>query len=282
MKKRRGLEIFVILKQIIVFYKMKILKFGKEPLFAELWDACLYNLLYDSKKYVNEIINLFKKNKITKKSKIIDVCAGTGFPALELIRKGYKIDCMDASNDEIKVFSKKVKKQKLKIRCKKLSWLQIPKHYKNNNYDFIFCRGNSFIFAGGGWNKSQKVKKKKSLEKYEKTLKVFYKLLDDKGILYIDKFPDNEKPHKSKVGAVQIKDKKYDLIFYTEIKRKLNIREARMLMRDKEGKEKGLPNITYLLNAKELINLLKKIGFKKIKKIKLKSETHFDIWLAQK
>jgi glycine/sarcosine N-methyltransferase len=260
---------------------MKI-KFGKEPLFAELWDACLYNLLYDSKKYVKEVSKLFNKNKITKKSKIIDTSAGTGFPALELIEQGYELDCMDAMDDEIKVFNKKAKEKGLKDRCKKLTWLEIPKVYKNNHYDLVFCRGNSFIYAGGGWNESQKINKRKSLEAYEKTLKIFYDLLDEGGLFYVDKFKDSEKPHKTKVGEVVIKNKKYDLLFYNEVKRKLRQRYAAMLLLDENGKEKGLPNITYLLSEKELIQMMKKVGFKNIKKTNLKSEGHFDIWLAKK
>jgi len=258
------------------------LKFKKKPLFAELWNACLYNLLYDSKKYTSEIINLFKKNKITKKSKIIDTCAGTGFPALELTKKGYKIDCMDSSEDEIQVFKRKAKKQRLKIRCKKLTWFKIPKHYKKDNYDFVFCRGNSFIYAAGGWNKSQKINKKKSLEVYEKTLKIFYTLLKDNGILYLDKFKDSEKPHKTKVGELEIKNKRYDLLFYNEVKKKQKERYAAMLLRDEKGKEKGLPNMTYLLSEKEVEKILKKVGFKKIKKTNIKSEGHFVVWLAYK
>ena len=69
--------------------------------------------------HVIELENLFKKNKIKKNSKIIDLSAGTGFPALELIEKGYTIDCMDAMDDEIAVFTKKAKERGLKAKCKK-------------------------------------------------------------------------------------------------------------------------------------------------------------------
>jgi glycine/sarcosine N-methyltransferase len=273
------------MKNILLFgclrNKMK-LKFDKEPIFAELWDACLYNLLYDSEKYVDEILRLFNDKEITKQSHIIDVSAGTGFPALELIEKGYDVDCMDAMDDEIEVFTEKAKKKGLKTRCKKLTWLEMPKHYKKEDYNLVFCRGNSFIYAAGGWNKSQGVDKKKSLEIYEKTLKVFYNLLEDSGTLYIDKFKDSEKPHKTKVGVVQIKDKKYDLIFYNEVNIKSKERYAAMLLRDENGKEKGLPNMTYLLSGKELEDMLKNVGFKKVEKINLKSEGHFDVWLATK
>jgi len=258
------------------------LKFKKEPIFAELWDACLYGLLYNSKDYVNEILELFEKENINKKSNIIDTSSGTGFPSLELMERGYKIDCMDASDDEIEVFTRKAKEKKINVKCKKIFWKEIPENYEKENYDFAFCRGNSFIFAAGGWNKSQKVNQKESLQKYKEALKIFYDLLKNGGVLYIDKFKDTEKPHKTKVGNVFVGNKKYELLFYNEVNKERKERYAAMLMKDEQGKEEGLPNITYLLTGKELELMLKEVGFKKIEKINLKNEGHFDIWLAHK
>jgi len=57
---------------------MKLFKFKKEPVYADLWDVCLHNLLYNKDKYVSEIINLFKKVNINKKSKLLDTSAGGG------------------------------------------------------------------------------------------------------------------------------------------------------------------------------------------------------------
>ena len=214
--------------------------------------------------------------------KVNDVSAGTGFPALEFVGRGYRVNCMDAMDDEIKVFNRKAREKRLKVGCKKLTWLEIPKYYKKGGYDFVFCRGNSFIYAAGDWNKSQKINGKKSLDAYEKTLKVFYDLLDDGGVLYIDKFKDSEKPHKTKVGVVEIARKKYDLIFYNEVNKKRRERYAAMLMRGEDGVEKGLPNMTYLLSGKELVGMLRKVGFRKVEKVDLKTEEHFDVWLAEK
>jgi hypothetical protein len=256
------------------------LVFSKSPSFAKLWDACLYNFIYDIDLYVSDVKNLFNKNNISKDSKIIDVSAGTGFPAIELSKEGYNIDCMDAMDDEIIEFNKKAKKAKLNLKCKKLTWLNIPSVYKKNDYNLVFCRGNSFIYAAGGWNSLNKVSKQNSLDIYEKTLKIFYDLLKKDGVLYLDKFPDGETPSKVKIGEVKIANKKFDLIFYRAIKG--DYREAAMLLRDESGKEKGLPNMTYPLSFAEIETMMKKIGFKNIRKIKLKSEKEFDILLADK
>ena len=262
---------------------MKTFIYDKKPNISELWDDCIYNLIYDTEKYVSEIEYLFKDLGINKKSKIIDVSVGSGFPVLELTKKGYFIDCMDISEDAIKVFDKKAKKFGVKLKCKKLSWLEMPKYYKKENYDFLFCRGNSFIYASGGWDSEVKLDRKIALENYEKTLKIFYDSMKPGGWFYIDKFKDNEKNCKELVGQVKIKNKLYDWYLYRNTIEKIKKREAKMLLVDKSGEEIPLVDFTtYLLTFKELIQLMKKVGFKDIKKENFKSEVDFDILIAKK
>ena len=74
---------------------------------------------------------------------------------------------------------------------------------------------------------------------------------------------------------------KEDLIFYTKKIPSKRYREAMMIRRTPEGKETGLPNMTYDLREDELESMMREIGFK-VKKINLKSETHFKVWLAKK
>jgi ubiquinone/menaquinone biosynthesis C-methylase UbiE len=259
---------------------MKTFEFKKEPGFAELFDLCVYELEYNPKSiYLGSLKDFFKENNITKKSKIIDVCAGTGFPSLDLLKEGYSFDCLDASDDEINLFHKKAKKSELKIKCEKQKWLEIPIE-KNDFYKLVLCRGNSFIYAAGGWNEEIKINKKESLKLYEKTLKKFYGLLKQGGILYLDKFKDNETNGKELVGKIKINNENKNLFFFHEIKG--DERRAAMLIEDGSGNSKGLPNITYNLSEFELKELLKKVGFKNIKKINLYGETHFDIFIAKK
>ncbi len=189
---------------------------------------------------------------------------------------------MDLMDDEIQVFKKRAKELKVSSQIKKTSWKQIPRYYKKESYDFLFCRGNSFIYADGGWNKKQTINKKSSIDSYKKTLKNFYDVLKKGGYLYIDKFPDNEKPHKDVVAQIKVGQKeKEDLIFYTKKIPSKRYREAMMIRRTPEGKETGLPNMTYDLREDELESMMREIGFK-VKKINLKSETHFKVWLAKK
>ena len=156
----------------------------------------------------------------------------------------------------------------------KASWKEIHKYYANNSYDLLLCRGNSFIYADGGWNEKIEVDPRRALESYRITLKEFYNILKPGGFLYIDKFYDNENPQKKYVARIKIGDRPIaKLLVYLEIIPKLKIRRAQFLIHNKDGSEKGLPNITYNLQAKELNELLNEAGFNKIEKPRLKYES---------
>lgn len=254
--------------------------FTQEPEFADLWDACLYNLLYNEKEYTKEIESVFREYGITKDSKILDSSAGTGFIALHLRELGYTLECMDPWDDEIRVFQRKAAQMKVSSQIKKISWVDIPATYTDEKFDFIFCRGNSFIYAAGGWNEAQEVDATKSLAEYKKTLQIFYDQLPVGGILYLDKFPDNEQPHKDKVAEIEINGKTEDLVFHTKKIPSKRYREAAML-RVAHGKETGLPNMTFDLQEPEVEEMLTSIGFT-FKKVTLTSEKHFVVWIAQK
>ena len=262
---------------------MKTFNFSSEPSFAELWDKCVYNLLYNEVNYTNDLERLFTSINIDKSSKIIDVSAGGGFPAIDLSLKGYVIDCIDASDDEVRLFNEKAEVNKLTIRCKKAFWQDIPNFHKDNYYDFLFCRGNSFIYAGGGWNVEQKINEVESKKAYEETLKNFYNLLKKGGYMYIDKFKDTEVSHYETVGEIKVGDKPNEkLVFWTERFPEQNIRKASMIREKANGEKIGIPNITYDLKNFEIEEALKKIGFSQIKTITLPSEEHFQVWLCRK
>lgn len=261
---------------------MSIIKFDKDPEFAELWDACIFRLLYDTDKYTEDLINLFKDLGINKDSNIIDVASGGGFPSLKLAQKGFNVICTDGSDDEIDLFNDKAKKLELNIVSKKVMWSDLDKKFPENSFDFILCRGNSFIYAAGGWNEEIEIDKGKSLAEYKKTLDIFYKILKPGGYLYVDKFKDSETDHREKVGEIQINDSDpEDLVFWTHRIIDRDIRKASML-RIKDRIEDGIPNVTYDLKFNELEKMIKDVGFSGIDFIDIPSEKHFDILIARK
>jgi len=88
-----------------------------------------------------------------------------------LIKRGYKIDCFDGFADQL--FNDNAQKLGVDADCKKLLWQDIPEVVPEAAYDFVFCRGNSFIFAGGGWDETAKgVDLEQVRQKYADTMKI--------------------------------------------------------------------------------------------------------------
>jgi ubiquinone/menaquinone biosynthesis C-methylase UbiE len=261
---------------------MKIFKFDHEPSFAELWDACVYNLLYNTENYKKDIEELFERLGISKQSKIIDTSAGGGFPAIELSKEGYEIVSTDGFDDEVELFNRKAKEHGVNTQCKKVFWKDLPGLLSNNSFNFLFCRGNSFIYADGGWNAMVEIDVAKAMENYESTMKVFYDLLKPGGWMYVDKFKDDETTHREKVGEIQVNGSPIeDLVFWTQRFPEKKIRQASMIRKAGDN-ENSVPNITYDLSGAELEKCMSKVGFKNIQKVSLPSEQHFDVWMAQK
>jgi SAM-dependent methyltransferase len=259
------------------------LEVEKSPTFSEIWGLNEYNLLYDADDHLEDILNIFSKIKITKKSKILDSCVGPGFMTTELIERGYPIMSNDRNKENVKPFIKKLKTKGIFPRITHNEWLDLRKLYKKNSLDLIFNKGNTFIYADGGFQKDIPIDKNKSLESYRKTLKIYYDLLKKGGHLYIDKFKDSEIPAEKTAARLKISDskEKKDLIFKVERKPEKGYRFASISLKDKENNLESHSFTAYDLTEDEMETLLKETGFE-VKRLNLKSEKHFVVWLAKK
>lgn len=85
--------------------------------------------------------------------------------------------------------------------------------------------------------------------------------------MYIDKFSDDELDVKEKIAKLRICGSEEDLYF--NIERNARTRIARLMRIDSHGREFSVPNVAYNLSGEELENLLKKVGFRKVKKLRL-------------
>ena len=257
-------------------------RFETEPPYAYLWDRCVYELLYDPQRYTEQLCDLFAQYGVDKNSAVLDTCAGSGFPAMDMYNMGYEnVTCVDASDDQIELFRQKAEAQSLDIRSTKSFWNELPEHFSPGQFKALICKG-SIWYAAGGWNKDFKPNREETLDALRKTLAVFYSMLDDGGVLYVDKFKDSEVDHKDIVGTFEVAGDKKDLIFYTHREREEGVRRAKMIIKDENtGEETGTPNVTYDLKEEELEQILQEVGFSVIRP-NLSEEKIFTQWLAIK
>ncbi len=259
-----------------------ILEIHSNPTLDEVWDLCIRNFLYDQKKYLSEITALFERVDITKESRIADVSAGGGFPALDLIEMGYQVDCFDGFAADL--FNQNAKKQGQETLCQPVLWEDLPQTSQPGQYDFVFCRGNSFIFAGGGWAELNDFDIEKVRADYARTARIFADLLKKGGHMYIDKFKDSELGHREKLATIKVGERAEDLMFSS--KRSPETKTRQVFMQRMVGDEvvNTETRITYDLLGEELLQFLKEAGFSDIQKInaEVPEEKHFDVWLAEK
>jgi cysteine desulfurase / selenocysteine lyase len=262
---------------------LRELSIDKYPDFPNLWKLVEYELLYDINDYLSDMKSLFSTLNINKKSKILDTCVGPGFFAKELIQEGFNLTTMDESNKYVKPLEDDLKKLGIKHKILESNWLNMPKHFKNNSYDLLLNRGNSIIFANGGLLENKPVNKEQTLDKIKQTLKIYYDILNKGGYLYIDKYRDSEVPSEKVVAKLKIEETKETkhVIFNVERNPEQEYRYASIILRDDKGDDSQIFNKIYDLTEDEMETLLKEVGFT-VKKLKLKSEKHFIVWLAQK
>jgi methylase of polypeptide subunit release factors len=254
--------------------------FDHEPTFAELWEVCS-GLFYNEKAYCDDMEHLLSSHNITTKTPVIDVAAGSGFPGLGLVRRNYNITCSDGAEDEVSLLNKRSTEEGLDLECKQIFWTDLNKHFSPESFDAVLCRGNSFIYAGGGWNQDAEVNAEQSLTAYREAATQFAQLLTPGGILYVDKFLDTEVSHRDTVASIDVEGKKEDLIFWTQRFPEEKIRRASMIRTGANG-ETGIPNITYDLTFPELEKILLESGFRSVEKSTFPSEKLFGALIAKK
>lgn len=281
----RSLALGAEMKYISDKDSIEVLDVDTSPTFADLWRMTEYNLLYNPSAYTSEIEELFEKIGINKKSLILDTCVGPGFFTTEMLRKGYNFLTADKSQGMVIPFQQELNILGIDHKTTISSWLDLPKHYEKESFDMLFNRGNTIIYANGGWNEAKPVDREESIGVLLKTLKIYYDLLKPGGYLYVDKFRDSEVPDSKVSARLNIKDTKEekDIIFTVERRPEEKVRFAQLSLRDKNNKEEPLlTGLVYDLSELEMFDILQQAGFSKVEKLNLEEEKHFVVWLAKK
>lgn len=79
--------------------------------------------------------------------RILDSACGSGFPALELARRGYRIVGTDGSASMIERLRRNLELEGLSMPWAQARWEWLG-HLFPESFDVIMCRGASFIYAG--------------------------------------------------------------------------------------------------------------------------------------
>ncbi|MFJ8196368.1 class I SAM-dependent methyltransferase [Streptomyces sp. NPDC096152] len=82
---------------------------------------------------------------------ILDCACGSGFPALELIRRGYDVTCTDGSELMLAHFRRNAGVEGLGVRPELVLWEDLPRRYAGQ-FDVVMNRGGGNYIYAGAWD----------------------------------------------------------------------------------------------------------------------------------
>ena len=192
--------------------------------------------------------SLIEKYKIKT---ALDAGCGTGVHSLVLGKLGVEVVAVDISSEMIHRLHTRSKKQKLKIKTIKTDFLNLPAKI-HQQFDAIFCMGNSLAHA-------------KTQRELLRILSNFYKLLNPNGLLFIQILNyDRIISRKEIIQNIKESDGKIYIRFYCFTDKNINFNI--IILERKDGLLQYKLQTTTLrpIGQKEIVELLKRAGFKKI------------------
>lgn len=198
--------------------------------------------------------------------KILDASCGTGDLAIELVKRGYHVQCSDAdlsmlsrSEEKRKQIEEKLRKN-ITIDKKALEWKNLPQR-KRQKYDIVIIRGNSLPYVCSWSNEEQhgafdaEAADRALIESFQGVRRI----LNTNGLFYFDMRSLYEKEGKEIVGEKEIDGVLTKLHFDVQYK-KGKIRQVLSEIKRGEEREVRIYN-GYLIPFARLDDMLLEAGF---------------------
>ena len=234
---------------------------------SKLWELCL-EFEYGTNLLV-EGLDEWMKTKTH--NNILDCACGTGFPALNLIEKGYNFICSDGSTEMLSKFKSNANKRGISIQAHCIKWQGLADVY-SNAFDIVFCRGNSLIYADG-WDAERAPNENVIFN----CLNNFRKCLKPGGVLYVDTTNEDNLssllPEHNAFGPSIINNTKVYLeeTVTTDRIKKIRHWETTLTI---DGTTHRFTRHSYYLSHEKLIRMLHECTFKQIEKVPIKGEKY--------
>ncbi|MBO4210382.1 class I SAM-dependent methyltransferase [Micromonospora echinofusca] len=112
-----------------------------------LWELCMY-FEFDRERTADDIARWLGP---PAGQRILDCACGSGFPALELIQRGYDVTCTDGSEAMLRHFHRNARIEGLDVRAEQVLWEDLPKRYADQ-FDVVMNRGGGNYIYAGAWD----------------------------------------------------------------------------------------------------------------------------------
>lgn len=244
---------------------------------AEIWDICTQFMWDES--YVSGLDTFLREHGIRT---ILDVAGGTGFPSIDLKKRGWDVCYADGSPEMVDLFRKKVEARSLQIPTCNSNWSELEKKIPSK-FDVVLCRGNSLVYVDS-WDGGQPTVTAE--QDIRNALTQFYMRVNDGGLIYVDIFSSTEFDHKTypfieEFGQREINGMPVSMRWKVDHKPEVNLRVVKIRI-SKEGQAYEHNLYSYLLRQEDLVKLMANVGFKNIQQTPVAGESHYTVFTARR
>lgn len=242
---------------------------------THLWETCL-QFEYDRETLVDSLAQWITDSG---RNNIIDAACGTGFPALDLIKRGFQITCSDGSPHMLEKFRQNALRAGIAVEPHCVTWHNLRSRFFGE-FDAVMCRGSSLIYAGT-WDDDGSP----DPSALEDALSNFYDCLQRGGLLYVDTTAHHSlatvDAPQSRTYPIRVVDGqtiRLSEIIYTDLSCRLRRWVSKLVVDDIQYE---FCRYSHYLRHDELAILLEKVGFVGVKRYDIPGE-HYDVFLAHK
>jgi SAM-dependent methyltransferase len=241
---------------------------------AQLWDICL-SFEYDRRALVSSICEWIANSG---KCSILDVACGTGFPAIDLLKRGFRVTCCDGSSLMLQEFRRNATIAGVSAEPNCILWQELKATFPCS-FEILMCRGNSLVYAGT-WDECCAADPHAILE----SLDNFYHCLKPGGIIYVDtvseKYINNPFP-ESRVYPEKIIAGRLTQLSETVYTDRICRTRTWIPKVTVDGNLFEFKRHSYFLPHSDLCNMLCAVGFRDVTRFDITGE-HYSVFLGRK
>ncbi len=240
---------------------------------ATLWQTCL-QFEYDRQRLVDGLDRWLGGRHHLK---ILDAACGAGFPALDLIQRGYRITCADGSESMLAAFRKNADRAGVAVNPHCVLWADLWRYFQGE-FDIVMCRGSSLIYAGA-WE-SERIQDRSAMSD---ALRSFADCLAPGGVLYVDTTSEanleRKEAERNTYEPRVIDGNRIELSEIVSTDRLKRVRTWKSMLKVNGTAHEVTRYSHYLLHS-ELIEMLTGCGLRNIRKQHIGGE-HYTVFLAE-
>ena len=118
--------------------------------------------------------------------RVLDSACGSGFPALELVARGYDVTCTDGSDLMLRHFRRNANLMGLDVVAVPALWAELPELF-GGGFDVVLNRGGGNYKYAGAWEAERLPERGEMLQ----AIQQWVACLKPGGVLYIDFAPES-------------------------------------------------------------------------------------------